>query len=192
MPQRSQDSRSALVAAARQVLAERGLAGMTFDRIAKRAGCAKGLVNYHFPSRVVLLAELVSRLGEELWSARLVGLSPAGIGAVDGTWKVLLTEQTSSIHLAIDGLAAMRTEEQVDRAFKVTNQSSMARWAAGTAGWLERSGFRTDSQADVANATAALLDGFAVRLSTDDPADLYPAYLTAWLGLIAALSASPG
>lgn len=192
MAKRSQDSKSALVAAARAVLAERGLAGMTFDRIAKRAGCAKGLVNYHFPSRVGLLAELASRLGEELWNARMVGLSAPGIGVVDETWKVLLAEQMSSIHLALDGLAAMRTEEQIDRAFKLTDESNMERWAVSTAGWLEKSRFRTDSQVDVARAAAALLDGFAVRLSAGDPADLYPAYLTAWLGLIAALSASPG
>lgn len=188
---KARHSKSAIVAAARDVLTERGLSGMTFDRIAKRAECAKGLVNYHFPSRIVLLTELVSIISDGLWAARIAGLAAPGTAVVEGTWSVLLAERSGSVHLALNGLASMRSDERIDQAFRLAGESNMGRWVSETASWMRRSKFRTDSQDDVARAAAALLDGFALRLSTDDPDELYPAYLTAWLGLIAALSASP-
>ena len=187
---KGRDSKAAIVAAARDVLTERGLSGMTFDRIARRAECAKGLVNYHFPSRITLLAELVSVITDGIWTARIGGLSAPGTAVVEGTWSVLLGERTGSVHLALNGLASMRSDEHIDQAFRLTGESNTRRWMSETASWMRRSKFRTDSQDDVARAAAALLDGFALRLSTDDPDQLYPAYLTAWLGLISALSAS--
>jgi len=187
---KGRDSKSAIVTAARDLLAERGLSGMTFDRIARRAECAKGLVNYHFPSRIVLLTELVSAITDGLWNARIAGLSAPGTAVVEATWNVLLAERASSVHLAMAGLASMRSDERIDQVFRLTDESNMRRWVSETASWMRRSKFRTDSQDDVARAAAALLDGFALRLSSHDPDELYPAYLTAWLGLIAALSAS--
>jgi len=192
MTESGRDARAAILEAAQSVLEDRGLVGATFDRIAKKAGCAKGLVNYHFASRIALLSELVSAIVDRLWTARVAGLSANGPAVVDETWKVLLAERESSIHLALAGLASMRCAELIDRQFRLTQQSMMARWRDATAAWLRRSRFRTDGQEEVARAAAALLDGFAARLSTDDPDELYPAYLTAWVGLIAALSGSHG
>jgi len=192
MTEKARKAKSAILDAAQAVLEERGLEGTTFDRIARKAECAKGLVNYHFSSRVVLLAELVSRIMGRLWETRLRALSADGPSVVEGTWDVLVAERGGSIHLALAGLESLRCDERIDQAFKLTNKSVMARWEDAVGRWLLRSRFRTSSQEEVARATAALLDGFATRLSADDPNDLYPAYLTAWLGLIAALSASPG
>ncbi|HUA73607.1 MAG TPA: TetR/AcrR family transcriptional regulator [Solirubrobacteraceae bacterium] len=55
-----EDSRTRILEAARQVLAERGYDGASMRAIAARAGVSLGLANYHFKSRRQLLGEVVA------------------------------------------------------------------------------------------------------------------------------------
>jgi AcrR family transcriptional regulator len=186
--ERSTGTKASIANAALDVLSEAGLKGATFDRIAERAGCAKGLVNYHFPSRIDLFAEVVSLATQRLWAPRQQALSASGSAVVDQTWKVLLAERGTGIQLAISGLSSLRSESRIDQAFKLTKGSGLEAWRSCVADWLRQSRFRTDSQDDVSIAIAAILQGFAATLADEEPDDVYPAYLIAWLGLTAALA----
>lgn len=55
---RSEDRRSALLGVAAEVVAEEGLASLTMDRVAARAGVSRPLVYKHFENREQLLVEV--------------------------------------------------------------------------------------------------------------------------------------
>ncbi|MGE4553663.1 MAG: TetR/AcrR family transcriptional regulator [Desulfovibrionaceae bacterium] len=54
--------RARLLKAAGDVVAERGLAGMTLDGVARRAGVSKGGLTHHFPNRRALVEAMVDDL----------------------------------------------------------------------------------------------------------------------------------
>lgn len=60
------DRREDLLAAAEQVIDEAGVAGLTIDRVAARAGVAKGTVYLYFDSKEQLLGALKSRCIEQM------------------------------------------------------------------------------------------------------------------------------
>lgn len=92
--------REAILKAAVQVLAQRGLNGWTVDAVARDAGCAKGLINYHYRSKTDLLRQAAESLRDERWRSRLRTLAgtAGGGGAaamLDGLWTVLVEEVRS-------------------------------------------------------------------------------------------------
>src|SRR3954447_14855914 len=50
-----------IVEAMRQSVARRGVAGSTFDHVAREAGVSRGLLHYYFGTKERLLAEVVRR-----------------------------------------------------------------------------------------------------------------------------------
>src|ERR687883_830336 len=50
-----------IVDAMRASVARRGVAGSTFDHVAREAGVSRGLLHYHFGTKERLLAEVVRR-----------------------------------------------------------------------------------------------------------------------------------
>jgi AcrR family transcriptional regulator len=61
---RSRATRSRLLDAALECLAERGWAGTTVVVVAERAGVSRGAAQHHFPTRESLVAETVSYMSE--------------------------------------------------------------------------------------------------------------------------------
>lgn len=55
------DRAARIVEAMRASVAERGIAGSTFDRVAREAGVSRGLLHYYFGSKERLLVEVVRR-----------------------------------------------------------------------------------------------------------------------------------
>jgi AcrR family transcriptional regulator len=55
------EGRDALLDAAVRVVAEHGLRGLTYRRVAEEAGTTHGLVSYHFGSRAALLQEAAAK-----------------------------------------------------------------------------------------------------------------------------------
>src|ERR1700748_2319010 len=53
-----------IVEAMRASVAERGIAGSTFDRVAREAGVSRGLLHYYFGTKERLLVEVVRRESE--------------------------------------------------------------------------------------------------------------------------------
>lgn len=51
-----------ILEAAAKVVAEQGIFNLTFEAVAKEAGLSKGGLLYHFPSKEVLVAEMVKHL----------------------------------------------------------------------------------------------------------------------------------
>lgn len=71
--------REQLIEATIEVLAERGYARTTLGDVARRAGLSHGLVNFHFQSKDLLLAETLAFLSEEyrlVWTRALAEAGP--------------------------------------------------------------------------------------------------------------------
>jgi AcrR family transcriptional regulator len=90
-PPREPDGEKAarIVEAMRVCVAERGIAGSTFDQVAKAAGVSRGLLHYYFGSKERLLVAAVRRdadVREELLQRAL-----AGAGSVEEVLDVLVT-----------------------------------------------------------------------------------------------------
>jgi AcrR family transcriptional regulator len=72
------DKAQRIVAAMRSSVARRGVAGSTFDHVAREAGVSRGLLHYYFGTKEALLVEVVRQdcdlrmrlLDEQLSGAR--------------------------------------------------------------------------------------------------------------------------
>jgi TetR/AcrR family transcriptional repressor of bet genes len=67
-----------LIEATIEVMAERGYARTTLSDVANRAGLSHGLVNFHFQSKDLLLAETLSYLADEYRETWVQALARAG------------------------------------------------------------------------------------------------------------------
>lgn len=65
------ESRNAILSAARDIVAEKGVKASSVAEIAAKAGVAKGLVFYYFKNKPAIISEVAGRLGQEY----LLGLS---------------------------------------------------------------------------------------------------------------------
>ena len=68
------DRRAQILAAARDVLTERGYAQTSLKLIADHAGIAQGLLTYYYPTKDELLVDVVAELDDEVCSRWLVAI----------------------------------------------------------------------------------------------------------------------
>lgn len=127
---KSDDRRSAIMAAATRVIAAQGLAGPT-AKIAQEAGVANGSLFTYFETKAELYNTLYLELKAELASASLTGL-PLGAD----TQKQLLHIWSRSMEWAMDApekrraLAQLGVSEEITPATRAAGQTAMARIAA--------------------------------------------------------------
>lgn len=67
--QRRAESRTKLMLAAAELIAEQGLGGVTLAEVGERAGYSRGIANHHFGTKAALIAELVDRVEREFIEA---------------------------------------------------------------------------------------------------------------------------
>lgn len=80
---------------------EYGLTSWTVEDVSRRAGCAKGLVLYHFKTKDQLLLALADAVRQRSVASYLEALDRPPLEAIERLWQVLVTE-------ARDGTAALR------------------------------------------------------------------------------------
>ena len=171
-PSTAHERRPAILAAAAEVIAERGVQGTRISDVAQRARTSAPGVLYWFPSKDDLLAEALA-FAEDRFYERLT----AELEALDGSWERLARlmelwpveddhETVLWMELWVRALRDPRlaaTRERLDR-----------RWR-GTIADVIREGqangeFRSADAEDVALLLGALTDGFAIQLALGDPA----------------------
>jgi AcrR family transcriptional regulator len=158
-----------LLAAAAEVIAERGLAATRISDIAERAGTSAPAVLYWFKSKDELLAAALTWEEERFYTDVIAKLSPGlspperlalfiDASAGGGEWTLWMEFWS---HALRDPEAA-KTRADLDR-----------RWRAAIAEIVregQASGeFGEADPDDVASTIAALLDGLAVQISFEDP-----------------------
>lgn len=167
-----------IVNTASELLMARGLTDWSVEKVAKAAGCAKGLVHYHFGTKDTLLGKVLERLEFERQERRLTALSGAeGAAALDELWQVLVTEvRAGSFGAWIDCLRYFGPRAGGLMAAADDRLSAAAARALG------------EPEASLVEAAALLgpaMDGFQFRLhSGEDPARVREGFDRVWLGVL--------
>jgi AcrR family transcriptional regulator len=169
-PQIDHVRRPQILAAAAEVIAERGLAKTRIADVAERAGTSSPAVLYWFGTKNKLLAAALhedERLFDELVAGRLESLdSPSAklrelfeICAEDANWTLWLELWTRSLH---------------DEPMREAERQVEGRWRALLTQVIEEGRgtgeFTTESAEDTALAIGAMIDGLAVQVTIEDPA----------------------
>lgn len=168
-PQIDHVRRPQILAAAAEVIAERGLAKTRIADVAERAETSSPAVLYWFGTKNKLLTAALNedeRRFDELVAERLENLeSPSEklrelfeICAEDANWTLWLELWTRSLHAE----PMREAERQIE-----------GRWRALLTEVIEEGRgtgeFTTDSAEDAALALGAMIDGLAVQVTIEDP-----------------------
>ena len=98
-------TRAALLDAAADVFARRGLDGASLDEIAELAGFTRGAVHHHFASKEDLFLEVIVRHDAELlagFGPDVLGSLPPDSGAAAARWKELHSDDRREVALRLE------------------------------------------------------------------------------------------
>jgi len=172
-----QQTRAAVLAAAREVFARDGFHGATLERVAEEAGFTKGAVYSAFDSKADLfLAVYEARLAERAVRAEAVPptrLEDSARAAADEWRHVMRTERAWSAALTEFWVHASRDEDLRER-FRAAHRSWRRTMAASIEAAAAAEGRRLPIPAErTATAIMALGNGLALEgLLGDDEGDL--------------------
>lgn len=165
--------RAELLAAARQVVLERGLSHTRVADVAEATNVSGGLIHYHFATKDVLLTEMLREEAErDIAKARRLAVGPGS--AVDRLDRVMREFVPSSRHdqtwvLWIDAWGAgLRDEslrqisEELDGAWTQVLEKVISDGA-------DSGEFTCEDPSAVAWRVSALLDGLGVRITLQRP-----------------------
>jgi AcrR family transcriptional regulator len=181
-----------IVDAMRASVALRGVAGSTFDHVARDAGVSRGLLHYYFGSKERLLAEVVKRDTELRVAALDTQLATASsaadfIAMLRETLEALIREDTEFLTLSYEVFTLSRRNPEIAAEFTELVRRTRAQVAAvltakQAEGVLE---LRAEPEA-VAEVIFGLGDGLALRILGDPDRD-HAATVTAGTLAVAAL-----
>ncbi|HEU4799260.1 MAG TPA: helix-turn-helix domain-containing protein [Gemmatimonadales bacterium] len=175
------DKRARILDAARTLLTRGGLDAWSTERVARAAGCAKGLVHYHFKGRTALLAEVARSLVHDAADQRTGVLTGTGTTALDRLWKELEREESSGELAA--RLSLLGASDKVVRSALEPGADQLAVFAAAIASALT---LPVVTSAE-ARATWAMLDGLgAAMLIGSSRGALHEGFDRWWLTLLPA------
>lgn len=180
------DSESTILAAAERLLRKRGVGTPTLEAVAREAQCAKGLVNYHFSSKPILLAAVAEEMGRARaarWARAFEG--PSADAAIRSTWELIVAERRDG---TAAGWAALRAEVTRVTVQAVNSETaSFARFLSqGVSGLLSALGLQpTVPAAELGWYLAAVVQGAEILLQAGaEPEEIQGAYAAAWLGIL--------
>ncbi|HEX9727315.1 MAG TPA: TetR/AcrR family transcriptional regulator [Gemmatimonadales bacterium] len=186
---RGDNAREMILEAACIALRSTPAATLTVDAIAKHAGCAKGLVHYHFKTKNRLLAEAA----KAIWLKRAaewgqaLHAAPAEDGIQKG-WNLLVAEATAGITKACASLAVL-PDQQTGQAVSEGVADYTVKLASAVSDLFGAVGLAPSvPKGDLAKLALAVFTGLSELLVAGaDPAELEGAYTAFWA---AALSLS--
>jgi AcrR family transcriptional regulator len=166
-----------IVDAMRASVALRGVAGSTFDHVAREAGVSRGLLHYYFGSKERLLAEVVKRdtdLRMAMLDEQLAAASSAEdfIAMLRRTLEAMLRDDTEFLTLSFEVFTLSRRNPEIAAEYgeliRRTRRNVAAVLAAKHAeGVLE---LRADAEA-IAEIIFGLGDGLALRILAEPDRD---------------------
>lgn len=180
------ENRKAILDAASGLLRERRTGDVTTDEVAKRAGCAKGLVHYHFKRKDQLLAASATSLWEGragAWTEALSGRDPGA--AIGAAWKQLRSEASDGTAAACTALG-LRHDELVVQSVNTGRGGFAKAVTQSLDGLLGRMRLTpTVPASELGTLLAATAEGISMQLGSGAPeAELEQAWAAFWVGLL--------
>lgn len=166
-----------ILSAAKRILIRNGLAEWTIEDVAVEAGCAKGLVNYHYKTKVRLLTQVAESLRNDRLDRRVSALRNEGAAALDSLWNGLVTEVHTGELAAWLALSAT-LDPFINRAIRSPTETiiELGRAAAHTLGITDP---------NLGQLLETVLTGFQIALlHGHDETIVREAYHRFWLGLL--------
>ncbi|MCW2959546.1 MAG: TetR family transcriptional regulator [Solirubrobacterales bacterium] len=169
-----------IVEATRTCVAERGVAGATFDHVAREAGVSRGLLHYYFGTKERLLAEVVRRdcdVRMALLDAQLadVGDADAFLALLRAQLEDVVQSEPGLVTVIFELFTLSRRNEDIAAEFAELTRRTRGQVASLLAakqadGVLE---LRADAEA-IADVLFGLADGLALRMLGDPDRDWGP------------------
>jgi AcrR family transcriptional regulator len=176
----SNDKAARIVDAMRVSVATRGIAGSTFDHVAREAGVSRGLLHYYFGTKERLLVEVVRRecevrLQHVEEAAAAVDTADAMIAALVRSFEDFLDAGPATAVMFHEMLTLAQRNEDIaaelaELGRKTRSQLAEALRAKDEAGVLH---LRADPQV-TATFMVALADGLTVRRLSEPELDIAP------------------
>lgn len=174
------DKAQRIVDATRTCVAERGVAGATFDHVAREAGVSRGLLHYYFGTKERLLVEVVRRdcdLRMQLLEAQLSGAEDADafIALLRAQLEDFVTAEPGLVTLIFELFTIARRNDEIAAEFaellRRTRVHVADLLAAKQADGVLALGGEPEAIADV---LFGLGDGLAIRMISDPARDWGP------------------
>lgn len=179
-------SRGRILEAACRLLRDRGAGNLTVDAVAKAAGCAKGLVHYHYKTKRGLLEAAAAHFSSERegqWSTAFDTPSPKD--AIDRSWRLLTDESASGV---LRGWTSLFTTESplADSTVKKASRSFATALGHAASDLMRQQGMAPAIPAsEIGWLLGAVVNGIGFELASGaDRKELEGAYAAAWLGLL--------
>lgn len=167
----SSGARERVLDAAMEVLLEEGYAGLTYAKVAVRAGENKSLISYYFGSKQGLVAAVADRIGELITVEVLTKLRDVDSvenitgGLVAGVWKVMDDDQRVA-RLYFDLSAASVVDDRIREALHEVKD----RWRQVISGYLATAGVPESEVPPLSTFLMAGVSGLAIeRLEGYEP-----------------------
>jgi AcrR family transcriptional regulator len=168
-----------IVEAMRESVAEVGITGSTFERVARKAAVSRGLLHYYFGTKERLLVEVIHRdtevrietLGKAMRAAKT---ADELIIAMSETFERTLREQTGYVYMVSELYVAGRNSPELQRELGSLYSRARAEFAE-ILREKEREGVvkvRFEPEATIAYLFGAG-DGLTVQRLTDPTLDVY-------------------
>ena len=166
-----------IVEAMRDSVARRGVAGSTFDQVAREAGVSRGLLHYYFGTKERLLAEVVRHDADV--RMELLDQSLAGAATPDDVLQILvaslddlIVREPELITLVFELFVLSRRHEEVATEFSELVRRTRQRLADLLRAKQDEGAVRLGADAeDVADVLFAMADGMALRMIAEPTRD---------------------
>ncbi|MEN3280886.1 MAG: hypothetical protein V7607_2026 [Solirubrobacteraceae bacterium] len=166
-----------IVEAMRSSVARRGVAGSTFDHVAREAGVSRGLLHYYFGTKERLLAEVVRRDCELRMVALDEQLADAhdADGVIEGlveSLKRFVSEEPEFITLVFELFTLSRRNDEIAIEFAELLRRTREHVAGLLARKQSEGALRLRAEPGaVADVVFALADGLCMRMLTETDHD---------------------
>jgi AcrR family transcriptional regulator len=185
-----------IVEAMRQSVARRGVAGSTFDHVAREAGVSRGLLHYYFGTKERLLAEVVRRDCDVRMAALDERVGDAH--TAEDVFARLVAELTELVDREPDFITIIfelftlgRRNEEIAAEFSELMRRTRDQLAQLLEAKRDEGVLRLAAEpAAIADVLFAVADGFALRMVAEPERDWQPA-IAAAIQAIAPLIAAP-
>jgi AcrR family transcriptional regulator len=186
MPKDSKVARETILNAATKILLQRGAERMTIAAVATEAGCAKGLVNYHFKTKDGLLAQTISELAAkraDSWREAFDAPTPDDV--IESTWHLIRSEAQQGVAQALASSHSC-PGDQTERAVRQIYADFANEIGAVVTRMLKGVGLESrypDGQ--LGAVAAAMIQGIGLQLAAGaNEGEMENAYAVGWLGLL--------
>jgi AcrR family transcriptional regulator len=162
-----------IIDAMRSSVARRGVAGSTFDHVAREAGVSRGLLHYYFGTKERLLAEVVRRDGElrmRMLDAQLAPCRDADdlIRALVASLHRLVREEPEELAVRFELVTLSRRNAEIAAEFGALTQRIREHVAGLLEGKQADGALRLRAPAEaVAEVLLAMADGMSLRMLND-------------------------